>query len=72
MDTSIHILEEEDTLITVEDEFKKAVECLSTITTPQSIDDDIASAVPIWSILGITEHEYIEKYHAKKVETEEE
>ena len=30
-------------MITVEDEFKKAVECLSTITTPQSIDDDIAS-----------------------------
>ena len=37
------------------DEVKKAVEGLSTITTPHSIDDNIASTVPTWSILGITE-----------------
>jgi len=46
------------------------VEGISTIaTTPHSIDN-IASTVPIWSILGITEeYKYKEKYHAKKEET---
>ena len=30
---------------------------------PETIDDMVSNAVPIWDMLGITEEEYIKQYH---------
>ena len=41
---------------------KEAFESFSTATKPQSLDDDMNQAVPIWMVLGLTEEEYKAKY----------
>ena len=41
---------------------KELVESFSTTTTPQSLEDDMNNAVPIWALLGMSEKEYQKKY----------
>ena len=37
----------------------------STTIFPNSLDDIIADAIPIWNVLGLTEEEYLKKFFDK-------
>ena len=51
----------------IHDTFKES----STSRTPANIDDMIASACPIWTVLNITEEEYYKKYHSSQMKERE-
>ena len=52
------------TMIENKDIIQNFVENMSTTTAPRNIDEDMENAISIWECLGMSEKEYLEKYHS--------